>query len=70
MKNIKMIIIVCIIILLFSITIMSGCKTIRQIDPCEREYTECVHECGEGILSSICKEKCTSDRTKCNENGK
>jgi hypothetical protein len=56
----------CIFFLLFSITII-GCTTVRQVDPCEREYTECVHECGEGILSGICKEGCTYERSKCQE---
>lgn len=66
MNKLKTIIILCIFILLFSI-IINGCTTIRQIDPCEREYTKCVHECGEGILSSICKEKCTYERNDCQE---
>ena len=54
-------------ILLLSIGLISGCTAIQQIDPCEREYTNCVHDCGEGILSSICKEKCTYNRNDCQE---
>ena len=57
--------IVILVILLLSIGLMSGCTV---IDPCERKYTNCVHDCGEGILSSICKEKCTYDRNSCQEN--
>lgn len=38
---------------------------LSYVDPCEREFNSCNHECGEGILSSICKEKCTYDYKKC-----
>ncbi|MFH1377097.1 MAG: hypothetical protein ABIH25_05675 [Candidatus Woesearchaeota archaeon] len=44
--------------------IISGC-TISNEAKCEIEYKSCVHDCGEGILSSICKEKCTYDRKQC-----
>lgn len=37
----------------------------KAIDPCEREFQECNHACGTGILSSICKEKCSYDYRRC-----
>lgn len=37
----------------------------RALDPCEKQFEECNHACGEGILSSICKEKCTFDYKGC-----
>lgn len=57
-------------ILIITTVLISSCTI---IDPCERDYTNCVHDCGEGILSGICKEKCTYDRNSCQEgknNGK
>lgn len=41
----------------------------KAIDPCEREFTDCNHACGEGLLSSICKEKCSYDYRSCKKNG-
>lgn len=39
---------------------------VRQMtDPCENAFSECNHACGEGILSSICKEKCSYDYRSC-----
>ena len=37
----------------------------KVVDPCERELQDCNHRCGEGILSSICKEKCSYDYRRC-----
>ena len=28
----------------------------KALDPCEKQFQQCNHSCGEGILSSICKE--------------
>ncbi len=67
MKNTTVIRILVLAILLTTIAIANGCTLIPQTDPCEREYTDCMHDCGEGILSSICNEKCTYDRNKCQE---
>jgi len=39
----------------------------RAIDPCEKELSDCNHSCGEGILNSICKEKCTYDYRACED---
>lgn|GEM_PF-3271305 len=65
MKYLKMMIILVLAILSLAIVLTSGCTV---IDPCERNYTNCVHDCGEGILSGICKEKCTFDRNECQDN--
>ena len=32
---------------------------------CELTYYSCVHDCGDGALSSICREKCTWQRDSC-----
>lgn len=37
----------------------------KAVDPCEREFSECNHACGTGILSSVCKEKCSYDYRRC-----
>ena len=37
----------------------------RAIDPCEKEFNNCNHGCGSGILSSVCKEKCSYDYRRC-----
>ncbi len=37
----------------------------KVVDPCEREFSDCNHACGEGLLSSVCKEKCSYDYRKC-----
>jgi uncharacterized ion transporter superfamily protein YfcC len=66
-KSQKSIIIMILIILLIVaafFTIQSGAFE-RAIDPCEKELSDCNHSCGEGILSSICKEKCTYDYGVC-----
>lgn len=39
----------------------------KAVDPCEREFQDCNHDCGEGILSSICKEKCSYEYRRCKE---
>ena len=35
------------------------------VDPCEREFSNCNHACGEGLLSSVCKEKCSYNYRRC-----
>ncbi len=37
----------------------------QAVDPCERDFSNCNHACGEGLLSSVCKEKCSYDYRKC-----
>jgi hypothetical protein len=39
----------------------------KAIDPCERQFSDCNHGCGEGILNSICKEKCSYDYRSCED---
>ncbi|MFC1682087.1 hypothetical protein ACFL0X_00545 [Nanoarchaeota archaeon] len=34
-------------------------------DKCEREFKSCNDACGEGILSEVCKQKCTHERKVC-----
>jgi len=38
---------------------------VPYVDPCVRAFDECNYDCGEGILSSVCKEKCSYDYRKC-----
>ena len=45
---------------------MSGNVISQVVDPCERQFNECNYGCGEGILSSVCKEKCSYDYRRCN----
>jgi PBP1b-binding outer membrane lipoprotein LpoB len=59
--------IVSIIVLLAFVVIISGCIS-NPLDPkqqakdsAKRSFDECNQRCGEGILSSVCKEKCTYD---------
>jgi hypothetical protein len=65
-KN-KLVIVVILIILLVVgafVLIQSGVIE-RALDPCEKIFSDCNHGCGEGILSSICKEKCSYDYRSC-----
>lgn len=55
-----------VILILIGIVIISGCT--NPIDPKEQAkerarqtFNDCNQRCGEGILSPICKEKCTYD---------
>jgi hypothetical protein len=50
-------------VLLFGIVAVAGC--INPFDPCENTFTDCNHSCGEGLLNSLCKEKCTYDYNQC-----
>lgn len=46
------------------IIIQSGALE-KAVDPCEKQFSECNHGCGSGILSSVCKEKCSYDYRGC-----
>lgn len=37
----------------------------QAVDPCERQFQDCNHACGEGILKSICKEGCSVSYRDC-----
>ena len=61
-----------IIILLIIIALIVGAYFLissgtleKAIDPCERQFSDCNHACGEGLLSSICKEKCSYNYRSC-----
>jgi len=61
-----MIILVVLILLLFGAFVLIQSGVIhRAIDPCEKQFSDCNHGCGEGILNSICKEKCSFDYRSC-----
>lgn len=64
----KLVILTVILVILLGIAafviVQSGAFE-RAIDPCEKELSDCNHSCGEGILNSICKEKCTYDYREC-----
>ncbi len=45
---------------------ISGCSEISKVtDKCKTAFEDCKYSCGDGILSSICKEKCTYQYDKC-----
>ncbi len=69
MKTNSKILIIILFILLFvgSVVLVQSGVVKRIIDPCERVFTDCNHGCGEGILSSICKEKCSYDYRICED---
>lgn len=54
-----------IILAIVSFIVIQNGALERAIDPCEKALTDCNHNCGSGILSSICKEKCTYDYNNC-----
>ena len=58
-----------IIVIILSVIAISGCTGAAIVDPCrgkcESRFNECNHRCGQGILSSVCKEGCTYDYNKC-----
>jgi len=56
-------------ILIMAILFLSFSLIIGCVDKCESRYSSCMHDCGEGILSSICMEKCNYDRNQCQESG-
>ena len=64
MKKILVIILI-ISLVLFTSGCVSGIE--KQIDPCKKQFEECNYACGEGVLSGICKEKCTYEYNKCKE---
>lgn len=60
--------IVAITVLLLFVFVISGCIVSNPLDPNQQakdraklSFDECNQRCGEGILSSVCKEKCTYD---------
>jgi len=52
------------LISIIGLIFISGC-TIG--DPCSEKFEDCNYACGEGILSSVCKEKCTWDYNDCRQ---
>ncbi len=61
----KTIIISLIVLILF---LVAGCSEITKVsDPCKSAFENCNYNCGDGILSSVCKEKCTYQYNKCQE---
>ncbi|MDO8511418.1 MAG: hypothetical protein Q7S55_04605 [Nanoarchaeota archaeon] len=52
------------VFLITSLFLTAGCT---QEDPCQTEFEQCNYDCGEGVFSSICKEKCTYNYNKCKE---
>lgn len=56
------------LILILSVVFISGCSAVTKVvDPCKGEFDECNYNCGQGLLSSICKEKCTYEYSRCKE---
>lgn len=56
------------LLLILVALLVSSCSEISTItDPCKSEFEDCKYSCGEGILNKICKEKCTYDYNKCQE---
>ena len=52
------------VFLIISLFLIAGCT---QEDPCQTEFEQCNYDCGEGVFSSICKEKCTYNYNQCKE---
>jgi hypothetical protein len=42
----------------------------KAFDPCEKEFSNCNYGCGEGLLNSLCKEKCSFDYRSCENESK
>lgn len=60
-----------IIFLFIVLFFISGCSEISKItDKCKTAFEDCKYSCGDGILSSICKEKCTYQYDKCKSDEK
>ena len=65
-KTIFNIILIFLIIIVLFLIVASGVidklfsgSGVPYVDPCERSFNDCNHDCGEGILNRICKEKCS-----------
>jgi len=58
------IVLIILLVIATAIIIRSGAFE-KAINPCEKEFSDCNYGCGEGILNSICKEKCTYDYGVC-----
>lgn len=57
-----------VVVLLISLIFITGCSKIDEVtDKCKLTFEDCNYNCGEGILNSICKEKCTYQYNKCVE---
>lgn len=59
---------IAILIVLATIVLISGCTSPSLKSPKEQaqeqareSFDQCNYQCGEGILNSLCKEKCTYD---------
>jgi hypothetical protein len=59
------ILIILIILAIIGFFLVSSGTLQKAVDPCERSFSDCNHGCGEGILSSVCKEKCSYDYRNC-----
>jgi len=59
------IIIILILLAIGGYILFKSGAVINAIDPCESNFQQCNHGCGEGILSSICKEKCSYQYRSC-----
>ena len=55
------------IVLVVAMAFMSGCDSVSP-DPCKRSFDSCNYNCGKGMLSSICQEKCTYQYNTCRKN--
>jgi len=67
-KGLRWIFFLIILLVIGAVIFIANQGTVQQfatIDPCQRNLDSCNHDCGEGILSSICKEKCTYDYNQC-----
>ena len=58
----KKILFVALGILLLAGLMLTGC-----VDECKNTFEDCNYSCGEGLLSKLCKEKCTYDYNQCKE---
>ena len=67
-KNNTLTIVIIVLLLIVGVAVLAQNDTVKKLfDPCERTFSDCNHNCGEGILNSICKEKCTYDYRVCED---
>jgi hypothetical protein len=64
----KKILIITLIVLLILGAIIFTVVSSGVFDACKNKLKDCNYGCGEGLLASICKEKCAYDYRVCNEN--
>lgn len=64
--SIAIIILVLLILLVMAVYFIFQSGIVEEtFDLCQSTFEDCNYECGKGILSSVCKEKCTYNYRQC-----